>query len=78
MMLLRIQGKDGKLRYLPLHPGTAEVIDSYLEVAGHGDDAAALNIDIADVKPRMRCARRPEYGPTFKVVLSRPTECMTG
>jgi integrase/recombinase XerD len=32
-MHLRIQGK---LRYLPLHPGTAEVIDDYLEMAGHG------------------------------------------
>ncbi len=35
-MHLRIQGK---LRYLPLHPGTAEVIDGYLPTAGHGGDA---------------------------------------
>ena len=27
VMHLRVQGKGGKLRYLPLHPGTAEVID---------------------------------------------------
>jgi integrase len=39
VMHLRIQGKGGKLRYLPLHTGTAEVIDGYLEAAGHGDDA---------------------------------------
>jgi site-specific recombinase XerD len=33
---LRIHGKGGKTRYLPLHPGTAERIHAYLEVAGHG------------------------------------------
>jgi integrase/recombinase XerD len=83
-MHLRIQGKDGKLRYLPLYPGTAEVINGYLKAAGYGADAqgalfrpvknnrhddprtsitadgaykiltgyaAALNIDVAGVKP---------------------------
>jgi integrase/recombinase XerD len=39
VMHLRIQGKGGKLRYLPLHPGTAEVIDGYLTASGHGADA---------------------------------------
>lgn len=33
---LRIHGKGGKTRYLPLHPGSAERIRTYLEVAGHG------------------------------------------
>ena len=32
---LRVHGKGGKLRNLPLHPGTAETIDEYLEAAGH-------------------------------------------
>lgn len=36
---LRIHGKGGKLRYVPLHPGTAEAIDAYLAVAGHAGDA---------------------------------------
>jgi integrase/recombinase XerD len=36
---LRIHGKGGKLRYVPLHPGTADVIDAYLQAAAHGDDA---------------------------------------
>ena len=31
VMHLRIYGKGGKLRYVPLHPDTAEVIDDYLE-----------------------------------------------
>ena len=36
---LRIHGKGGKLRYLPLHPATAEAISVYLELAGHAGDA---------------------------------------
>lgn len=40
---LRINGKGGKLRYVPLHPGTAEAIDAYLALAGHvGDTRGAL------------------------------------
>lgn len=31
---LRIHGKGGNLRYLPLHPGTAGLIDTCLEAAG--------------------------------------------
>jgi integrase/recombinase XerD len=33
---LRVHGKGGKLRYLPLHPGTVELVTDYLEAAGHG------------------------------------------
>ncbi|MGV8953847.1 MAG: tyrosine-type recombinase/integrase [Cypionkella sp.] len=36
---LRVHGKGGKLRYVPLHPGTAELIDAYLQAAGHSGDA---------------------------------------
>src|ERR1700677_2939709 len=40
---LKVSGKGGKTRYLPLHPGTAALIHDYLEVAGHGlDEAGAL------------------------------------
>jgi integrase/recombinase XerD len=35
---LRVAGKGEKTRYLPLHPGTNELIHDYLEVAGHGGD----------------------------------------
>jgi site-specific recombinase XerD len=38
---LRVHGKGGKTRYLPLHPGTAELVTEYLEVLGHGGDASA-------------------------------------
>ena len=35
---LRVHGKGGKLRYVPLHPETAKLIQSYLRTAGHGGD----------------------------------------
>jgi integrase/recombinase XerD len=33
---LRIYGKGEKLRYVPLHPGSLDRINEYLEAAGHG------------------------------------------
>jgi site-specific recombinase XerD len=40
---LKVAGKGGKTRYLPLHPGTNGLINDYLEAAGHGgDDGGAL------------------------------------
>jgi site-specific recombinase XerD len=35
---IKVAGKGEKTRYLPLHPGTNELIHDYLEVAGHGAD----------------------------------------
>jgi site-specific recombinase XerC len=40
---LKVSGKGGKTRYLPLHPGTSALIHDYLAIAGHGtDDNGAL------------------------------------
>ncbi|MGO9443876.1 MAG: tyrosine-type recombinase/integrase [Thiobacillaceae bacterium] len=40
---LKIHGKGGKPRYVPLHPAASGLIVDYLEAAGHGqDDAGAL------------------------------------
>ena len=40
---LKVAGKGEKTRYLPLHPGTNELIHDYLELAGHGaDESGAL------------------------------------
>ncbi len=40
---LKISGKGGKTRYVPLHPGTQALIHDYLAAAGHGaDDPGAL------------------------------------
>ncbi len=38
---LRVHGKGGKTRYLPLHPGTAGLINDYLEALGPGQEASA-------------------------------------
>jgi site-specific recombinase XerD len=35
---LKVLGKGGKTRYLPLHPAASGLIDDYLQDAGHGDD----------------------------------------
>jgi integrase/recombinase XerD len=35
---LTVSGKGEKTRYLPLRPGTNELIHDYLDAAGHGDD----------------------------------------
>ena len=32
---LRVHGKGDKIRFVPLHPGSAELIEIYLETAGH-------------------------------------------
>jgi site-specific recombinase XerD len=36
---LRVFGKGSKIRYIPLHPASAESINLYLDHAGHRDDA---------------------------------------
>ena len=38
---LRVHGKGGKVRYLPLHPGTAELIAEYVEASGQGNTPSA-------------------------------------
>jgi site-specific recombinase XerD len=38
---LRIQGKGGKMRFIPTHPGTLTLIEEYLQAAGHGQDPDA-------------------------------------
>ena len=40
---LKVSGKGGKTRYVPLHPGTNGLINDYLDAAGHGtDESGAL------------------------------------
>ncbi|REE06553.1 site-specific recombinase XerD [Paraburkholderia sp. BL27I4N3] len=63
---LRIHGKGNKLRYLPLHPGSAERIHAYLEVAGHGETPLA---------PLFQPARRKTHAAltadgVYKIVLA--------
>lgn len=35
---LHVHGKGDKIRYVPLHPATAEHIDAYMQAVGHGAD----------------------------------------
>lgn len=35
----RVHGKGGKMRFVPVHPGTLGKISDYLARAGHGDDS---------------------------------------
>jgi integrase/recombinase XerD len=40
---LKVSGKGGKTRYLPLHPAASGLITEYLDAAGHGaDESGAL------------------------------------
>jgi len=40
---LKVSGKGGKTRYVPLHPAAGGLVHDYLEMAGHGaDDTGAL------------------------------------
>ena len=40
---LKVSGKGGKTRYVPLHPAASTLTTEYLEVIGHGlDDAGTL------------------------------------
>ena len=38
---LKVHGKGGKLRYVPLHPATAGLLDEYMQEAGHAANPAA-------------------------------------
>ncbi|CAN7761237.1 tyrosine-type recombinase/integrase [Cupriavidus necator] len=53
---LRVHGKGGKIRHLPLHPAAADRIHAYLERAGHGASPAA------PLFQALRGARRPDRG----------------
>jgi site-specific recombinase XerD len=44
---LKVSGKGGKTRQVPLRPAASGLILKYLEAAGHGDDnAGALGFEI--------------------------------
>src|SRR3984957_16355114 len=67
---LRVSGKGGKTRYLPLHPGTNALIHDYLAATGHDtDDAGALFRPIRNKRTgRMERAITPDG--VYKLVRS--------
>ena len=50
---LRVQGKGGKLRYIPTHPNSLRLVAEYLAAAGHGAELDA---------PLFRRIRSPKAG----------------
>jgi site-specific recombinase XerD len=52
---IRVQGKGGKLRYIPTHPNSLRLISEYLEIAGH-----AMELD----RPLFRPIQNPRTGKT--------------
>lgn len=50
---LAVQGKGGKLRYIPAHPNTLRLVAEYLTASGHGGEADA---------PLFRRIRAPKAG----------------
>jgi len=50
---LRVQGKGGKLRYLPAHPHSLRLVAEYLAASGHGQEADG---------PLFRRTRAPKAG----------------
>lgn len=55
---LTIRGKGGKIRFIPVHPRAARLIEEYLEAAGHRDDAGSplfrsVAANIEDPKKRL-------------------------
>jgi integrase/recombinase XerD len=56
VMHLRIHGKGGKLRHVPLHPSTAEAIDAYLALAGHTGDGQGSLFRPTSNNTRVGCA----------------------
>jgi site-specific recombinase XerC len=83
---LKVSGKGGKTRYLPLHPGTNGLINDYLAAVGHGtDENGALFRPIRNnrtgrleraITPRMRCASPPP--PTRSTTRPMSPRCRSG
>ena len=65
---IKVSGKGGKTRYLPLHPGTQALIHDYLDAAGHGgDENSALFRPVKNNSGRQRDAAITPDG-IYKVV----------
>lgn len=65
---LKVAGKGGKTRYIPLHPAAGRLIHEYLEAAGHGiDEGGALFRSLhRSRQPRSQGAITPDG--VYKVV----------
>ena len=55
-----VHGKGGKIRYLPVHPAAAGLIEDYLNASGHREDAAGVLF--RPIKSRTRKLKRAISG----------------
>ena len=70
---LKVSGKGGETRYVPLHPGTHALIHEYLDAAGHGeDDAGALPGRCATTAPASWTGRSRRTGSISSCAPIRP------
>ena len=59
---LKVSGKGGKTRYLPLHPGTHGLINDYLDAAGHGLDESRRAVPAGPQQPHRPNGGRDHRG----------------
>jgi integrase/recombinase XerD len=65
---LCVHGKGGKIRYIPVHPRTTQLIEEYLDAAGHRDDSAGSLF--RSVAPNQKiCAKRLSAGSVYRNVV---------
>jgi site-specific recombinase XerD len=62
---LRVHGKGGKIRYVPLHPASAERLHTYMEMAGH-----AMTPDAALFQPTRKTGKAITADGVYKCVLA--------
>lgn len=66
VMHLRVQGKGGKTRFVPLHPAAGMLIAEYLDGAGHGADATGALFRALRARPDQTPGLTPDA--VYKIV----------
>lgn len=70
---LKVSGKGGKTRYVPLHPAASGLVHDYLELAGHAaDDTGALFRSVSNNRNGAGKAITPDG--IYKIVRAYSTE----
>lgn len=58
---LRVRGKGGRIRFVPLHPASAAAVQSYLDRAGHSGDKEAPLFQLLRAPAGQRLGERGVY-----------------
>lgn len=59
---LKVSGKGGKTRYVPLHPGTKALIHDYIASAGHDTDDSGALFRLRQQQSHRQCRARDHGG----------------